>query len=64
MINTLHSTHYDPMDYVAHQAPLSVGFARQEYGYFLLQGYLPDSGIELGSPALEVDSVWFYLIVR
>ena len=36
MINTLHSTLCDPIDYVAHQAPLSMGFARQEYWTGLL----------------------------
>ena len=76
MINTLYCcclvtqscpTLCDPMDYVTHQAPLPVGFARQEYWTRLLfpsPGYLPNSGIELGSPAMEVDSVWFYLIIR
>ena len=37
------------------QAPLSIGFSRQEYWSvlsFLLQGNLPDSGIELSSPGL------------
>ena len=40
---------------VACQAPLSVGFPRQEYLsrlLFLSPGDLPDPGIELGSPAL------------
>ena len=40
---------------VAHQAPLSTGFSRQEYWNglnALLQGNLPDPGIEPGSPAL------------
>ena len=39
----------------AHQAPLSMGFSRQEYWmgcHFLLQGDLPEPGIEPGSPAL------------
>ena len=33
------SKSYDPMDYIAHQAPLSMGFPRQEYWseYLLLQ---------------------------
>ena len=42
---------------VACQAPLSVGFPRQEYLsrlLFLSPGDLPDPGIELGSPALAV----------
>ena len=40
---------------VACQAPLSVGFPRQEYLsrlLFLSPGDLPDPGIELASPAL------------
>ena len=39
---------------VAHQAPLSMGFSRQEYWSGLLwppPGYLPDPGIEPESPA-------------
>ena len=45
---------------VAHQAPLSMGFPRQEYwsGFpFPSPGHLPDTGIELGSSALEADSL-------
>ena len=45
---------------VAHQAPLSMGFPRQECwsGWPLLfPGDLPDPGIEPGSPALWVDSL-------
>ena len=38
---------------VAYQAPLSMGFSRQEYwSGFPLPGDLPDPGIEFGSPAL------------
>ena len=40
---------------IAHQAPLSMGFARQEYwsgSPFSSPGSLPDSGIELMFPAL------------
>ena len=43
-----------------HQAPLSMGFSRQEYSsglLFPLPGSLPDSGIKLRSPALQVDSL-------
>ena len=43
----------DPMDCIAHHAPLSMGFPRQEYGNelpFPPQGELPDSGIEPRSP--------------
>ena len=41
---------------VAYQAPLSLGFSRQEYWSglpFPSPGDLPDPGIEAGSPALE-----------
>ena len=44
----------------AHQAPPSVGFSRQEYwgGVPLPSpGDLPNSGIELGSPTLQVDAL-------
>ena len=43
----------------AHQAPLSMEFSRQEYWSglsFPSPGDHPDSGIEPGSPALQVDS--------
>ena len=42
------------------QAPLSMGFSRQEYWSglpFRPPGDLPDPGIELGSPALQADSL-------
>ena len=45
---------------VAHQAPLSTGFPRQEYWSGVPQappGDLPDPGIEPVSPALQVDSL-------
>ena len=45
---------------VAHQAPLSMGFPRQEYwsGWPLPSpGNLPDPEIELRSPALQADSI-------
>ena len=41
---------------VAHQAPPSMGFSRQEYWSglpFLSPGDLPDPGIEARSPALQ-----------
>ena len=41
---------------VAHQAPLSMGFSRQEYWSglpFPSPGHLPDPGIEPGCPALQ-----------
>ena len=44
---------------VAHQAPLSVGFSRQEYWSgqpFPSLGHLPNQGIKPGSPTLQVDS--------
>ena len=48
----------DPMDTVAHQAPLST--ARQEYWSglpFPSPGDLPDPGIEPRSPTLQVDAL-------
>ena len=45
---------------VAHQAPLSMGFSRQEYWSglpFPSPGDLPDPGIEPRSPALQADSL-------
>ena len=45
---------------IAHQAPLSMGFSRQEYWSGLPcppPGDLPDPGIEPMSPALQVDSL-------
>ena len=45
---------------IAHQAPLSLGFARQEYWGGLScppPGDLPDPGMEPTSPALQVDSL-------
>ena len=45
---------------VAHQAPLSMGFSRQEYWSglpFPSLGDLPDPGIEPGSPALQADAL-------
>ena len=45
---------------VAHQAPLSMGFSRQEYRRglpFPSSGNLPDPGIKPRSPALQVDSL-------
>ena len=46
--------------YVARQAPLSMGFSRQEYWNglpFPSPGDLPDPGIEPGSPALQADTL-------
>ena len=45
---------------VACQAPLSMGFSRQEYWSrlpFPSPGDLPDPGIEPGAPALQADSL-------
>ena len=45
---------------IARQAPLSMGFSRQEYWRglpFPSPGNLPYPGVESGSPALQVDSL-------
>ena len=45
---------------VAHQAPLFLGFSREEYWSVLLfpsPEDFPDPGIEPGSPALQADSL-------
>ena len=45
---------------VAHQAPPSMGFSRQEYWRglpFPSPGDLPNPGIEPGSPALQTDTL-------
>ena len=45
---------------VAHQAPPSMGFSRQEYWSglpFPSPGDLPDPGIEPSSPALQADAL-------
>ena len=50
----------NPMDCIAYQAPLSVGFSRQESCSglpFPCPGDFPDPGIEPGSPALQADSL-------
>ena len=47
---------------VACQAPLSMGFSRQEYSSglpFPSPGDLPDPGIKPRSPALQVDDLLF-----
>ena len=63
---------------VAHQAPLSMRFSRQEHWSglpFSSPGDLPDPGIESGSPTLQTDSLpseqpgkhichWFYPDLR
>ena len=48
----------------AHQAPLSMGFSRQEYWSGLLcpsPGDLPNTGIKPRSPTLQADSLPFEL---
>ena len=50
----------DPVDCIAHQAPLSMGIFRQEYWNELLcppPGDVPDPGTEPRSPTLLVDSL-------
>ena len=45
---------------VACQAPLSMGFSKQEYWNglpFPFQGDLPNPGIEPGSPTLQADDL-------
>ena len=45
---------------VAYQAPLSMGFSRQEYWNglpFPSPEHLPDPGIKPGSPALQTDAL-------
>ena len=45
---------------VARQAPLSMGFSRQEYWSglpFSSPGHLPHPGIKHGSPALQADGL-------
>ena len=45
--------------YIAYKAPLSTGLSKQESWSGLTYpppGYLPNPGIELGSPALQADS--------
>ena len=56
----------DPMDYTARWALLSMGFSRQGYWSglpFPSTGDLPDPGIELRSPALQVDALLSELLV-
>ena len=45
---------------IAYQAPLSMGFSRQEYWHrlpFPSPGDLPDPGLEMWTPALQADSL-------
>ena len=50
----------DPTDYIGYQAPLSMGFSRQEYWSglpFPSPGDLPDPGTEPESPTLQAVSL-------
>ena len=50
----------DPVDYISLQAPLSMGFSKQEYWSGLpcpSPRYLLDLGIKPGSPILQADSL-------
>ena len=50
----------NPMDYIANQAPLTMGFSIQVYWSrlpFPSPGDLPNPGIEPESPALQEDSL-------
>ena len=58
LVTQLCPTLFDPIWTVAHQAPLSMGFSRQEYWSglpCLPPGDLPDPGIKPGSPALQAE---------
>ena len=60
VITQLCLTVCDLMDCIAHQAPLSLEFARQEYWRglpFPPPGDLPDPGIKPWSPLLQADSL-------
>ena len=55
LVAQLCPTPCDPVDYIVCQPPLSMRFSKQEYQSglpFPSPGYLPDPGIEPGSPAL------------
>ena len=56
----VHAKSLQPCPTLALQAPLSMGFSRQQYWSglpFPSLGDLSDWGIEPGSPALQVDSL-------
>ena len=58
LVTLLGLTLCDPMDCIAHQAPQSMGFSRQEHWSglrFPPPADLPDPGMEPRSPALQVD---------
>jgi len=49
---------------VTYQAPLTMGFSRQEFWGalpFPSSGDLPNPGIEPGSPALQADALLYFL---
>ena len=49
-----------PMEYIAHQAPLSMDFPGKNTGvscHFLHPGDLPNPGIKPSSPALQADTL-------
>ena len=60
LVAKLHLTLFLTPWTVAHQAPLSMGFSREEYRSglpFSSPGDLSDPGIEPRSPALQADSL-------
>ena len=67
LVTQLCLTLCDPMDCVAHQAPLSMGFSRKEYWSglpFPSPGDLPDPGIKPGSPAMQADTLPSYPSIK
>ena len=56
LVAKLSATFRDPMDYVAHQALLSMGFSSSGLP-FPSPGDLPNPGIKPMSPALQMDSL-------
>ena len=60
LVSKSYLTLCDPMDYIACQAPLFMGYSRREYWSglpFPSPGDLPNPGIEPGSPVLQEDSL-------
>ena len=60
LVSPLCLTFCDPIDYAAHEAPLSMKFSRQEYWSELPYPSprdLPYPAVEPGSPTLQVDSL-------
>ena len=60
LVTQLCPTLCDPMNYIAHQAPQSMEFSKQEYWSglpFPSPGDLPGPGIQSRSPALQAKSV-------